>query len=147
MLINVYSEKHIWWSDMKKFLVPAVVIAVVIVIMVFSLKKEQDSGLTLGTLQAEASESGMPMVIQFTTDSCIVCRKMEPALNKVESESDGRYKFKKIDVGINTGIAIELGINAVPVQLFISSEGEVVDRHLGYLSYKDFSEIFAKHSF
>lgn len=132
---------------MKRIFIPAAVFAVMILIMVLSLKGERDSGLSLGMIKAEAAERGLPVIVQFTSDSCIVCRKMEPALNKVESEGEGRYMLKKVDVGVHSGLAVELGINAVPVQLFISSEGEVVDRHLGYLSYKEFQDIFEAHSF
>jgi thioredoxin 1 len=132
---------------MKKFIVPFVVVLIIAIILVLNLIAGKDSGITLGALQAEAVENQKPIIVQLTTDSCIICRNMEPTLNKVKSESQGRYMLKEIDVDINRSIAIELGINAVPVQLFIDAKGEVVEKHLGYLSYKDFIDIFEQHSF
>jgi thioredoxin 1 len=131
---------------MKKIIVPIAVLTAVALIMIFSLKTEQDGGLSLAMLQAEAAESGKALVVQFSSDGCITCRKMKPALEKVESEGADRYSVKVVDVDVNSGIAIELGITAVPVQLFISGEGEIIKRHLGYLSYKDFTDIFSEHS-
>ncbi|MGE4498273.1 MAG: thioredoxin family protein [Deferribacterales bacterium] len=131
---------------MKKIIVPVAVLAAVVLIMMFSLKTEKDGGLTLAVLQAEAAETGKPMVVQFTSDGCITCRKMKPALEKIEAEGGERYSLKVVDVDINTGIAIELGITAVPVQLFISEEGEILKKNLGYLSYKDFTDIFSEFS-
>ncbi|QAR32971.1 thioredoxin [Geovibrio thiophilus] len=131
---------------MKKIIVPIAVLTAVAVIMVLSLKTGKDGGLTLAMLQAEAAENGRALVVQFSSDGCITCRKMKPALEKIEAEGGERYYVKVIDVDVNSGIAIELGITAVPVQLFISDNGEIMERHLGYLSYKDFTDIFAEHS-
>lgn len=130
---------------MKK-IVPVIILAAAVLIMVFSLRTEKDGGMTLAALQAEAAETGKAMVVQFTSDGCITCRKMKPALEKIESEGADRYMLKVVDVDINTGIAIEMGITAVPVQLFISPEGQILKKNLGYLSYKDFTDIFAEYS-
>lgn len=130
---------------MKKFLVPVLVLFAIAVIMIFSLKSEHEAGLTLAMLQEEAIQSNKALVVQFSSDGCITCRKMKPALDKIEAEGGDRYGLKVVDIDINAGIAIELAITAVPVQIFISPKGEILQRHLGYLSYKDFTDIFTEH--
>lgn len=82
------------------------------------------------SFQKEVLESGLPVLVDFSATWCRPCRSMEPILEDVAREVDGKVVVGKIDVDENEDIANRFGIRSVPSML-VFSNGEVVERIVG----------------
>ena len=80
--------------------------------------------------------AGMVTMVDFGADSCVPCRMMEPVLNKLRKEYEGRAAIVFVNVMEHKQRALDQGIRAIPVQFFYDREGKMVHRHEGFLSEK-----------
>jgi thioredoxin 1 len=124
---------------MKKIIIPLAIAAIAAVVVFMSVSSGGGS-VTVETLKAQAVAAGKPLIVQLSTEGCIICRKMKPTIQQLKDDAAGKYDVVTVDLDKNTKLAQELKINAVPVQLFISAKGELIDKHAGGLSYRDFLE-------
>jgi thioredoxin-related protein len=85
----------------------------------------------------EASEKNLPLIIDFSTENCFYCKRLdattfrEPAISSVMNE---RFIPLKIDGGRESLLAERLAIQVYPTLLFASPDGRILDRPLmGYV--------------
>ena len=94
----------------------------------------------------ELKEYGLPIIIDFGSDSCIPCREMAPVLKTMNAEMQGKAIIKFIDVWKNTEAADGFPIQVIPSQIFINADGTpyVPDGDIGIefnmYSYKESGE-------
>ena len=75
----------------------------------------------------------MPVVVDFYADWCGPCKMLEPMMEKIEEEFEGKVVFVKLDVDSNPSTSQEYGITGIPaVKLF--KDGKVVDEFVGLQS-------------
>lgn len=82
---------------------------------------------------ARALASGKPTVIDLGSKTCIPCKEMAPILESMASEYKDRANILFIDVNQNERAAARFRVQAIPTQVFINSNGTVVQRHMGFL--------------
>ncbi|WP_022850347.1 thioredoxin family protein [Limisalsivibrio acetivorans] len=129
---------------MKKMLVPVAIFAAAAIVITFSMMPAAGGGMKPEELLAMAGASEKPLVIQLSSDGCVTCRRMQPTFEKLTGEYASDYRFEVIDVDANPKIAGAFQITAVPVQVILSNEGDVLLKHHGYFGYKEFSESLEK---
>jgi thioredoxin-like negative regulator of GroEL len=56
----------------------------------------------------------IPCIIDFYDDSCPPCKAIEPLLNDLSQEYDGRVDFLKVDIKKEEKLARELGVTNLP---------------------------------
>lgn len=96
----------------------------------------------------EAHDKNRPLVIDFSTDNCIYCRKLEtitfrdPAVVQLVGD---HFVALHLHVGAGGGpqaasLAQTLGIQGYPTLIFADPNGKVVGRQDGYVEPAEFSQ-------
>lgn len=67
--------------------------------------------------------SGLPVMIDFGSDSCIPCKEMAPTLKELNKEFEGKVIIKFVDVWKNPEAAKDFPIKVIPTQLFFDKDG------------------------
>lgn len=66
---------------------------------------------------------GLPIVIDFGSDSCIPCKEMAPVLAKLHEDLLGKAIIKFADVRKYTQLSDGYPINIIPSQMFFDKDG------------------------
>lgn len=103
------------------------------------MEKVTDSDFEQEVLQAE-----LPVAIDFGATWCGPCKKLDPIMEELAKEYEGRVKVRKIDVGEAPGVAQKYRVLSVPQVLFFK-EGQVVDTVVGLTGKPKLVEMFEKH--
>ncbi len=92
----------------------------------------------------EAHDKNLPLVIDFSTENCSWCRKLEAttfrdaAVVKLLSQ---RFVALRIDGEKDAGLAQKLGINAYPTLVFADPDGKILQKQDGYVKAAEFTQI------
>jgi thioredoxin 1 len=86
--------------------------------------KEADFALEAVAVDLESLTAyGLPIIIDFGSDSCIPCRQMAPVLETIHEEMRGRAIVKFVDVWKHTDAARGFPVQLIPTQVFIRADG------------------------
>ncbi len=83
-----------------------------------------------GNWTEEVEASDLPVVVDVTASWCPACRQMEPVIQKLADDLQGKVKVGKLDSDRNRRLVRELGVDRLPTILFFK-RGVVVDRMVG----------------
>lgn len=89
--------------------------------------------LNADNFEAEVLNSGLPVLIDFWAPWCGPCRVMNPVIDALATELDGKAKVAKLNIDDNVRLASRYGISAVPTFL-IFHEGRMVNMQSGIIS-------------
>jgi thioredoxin-like negative regulator of GroEL len=95
----------------------------------------------------EATETGRPLLMDFGTEACIWCRKLDattfrdPRVVKLLNE---RFIPVKVDANREMRLTQALGIDSYPTVILASAEGKVLGRHVGYADIAELNALLAK---
>ncbi|MFP4374049.1 MAG: thioredoxin [Spirochaetaceae bacterium] len=64
-------------------------------------------------------EGELPAIIDFYADWCGPCKMVEPVLEELAAEYDGKMHIYKIDTDAEQELAAAFGIQSIPSMLFI----------------------------
>ena len=64
--------------------------------------------------EKEVLRSEKPVVADFWAPWCGYCRRLAPAIDRLESEYGDKLKFVKIDTDDNAALADEYGVDTIP---------------------------------
>lgn len=67
---------------------------------------------------------GLPLIIDFGSDSCIPCQEMAPVLKELNAELRGKAIVKFVDVWKYPKLAEGYPISVIPTQLFFDKDGK-----------------------
>jgi thioredoxin 1 len=82
----------------------------------FELEAE---AIDLETLKAY----GLPIIIDFGSDSCIPCQQMAPVLQSMNAAMRGKAIIKFVDVWKHTTAANDYPVQVIPTQVIINADG------------------------
>lgn len=100
--------------------------------------------VTDATFDEEVLAASLPVIVEFTAPWCKPCRAIEPILDELERELEGRARVVAIDVDVNVGAPSRYGVLTVPtVTLFAGGEPRATV--LGAQPKRRFLEAFAPH--
>jgi len=95
---------------------------------------------------------GLPIIIDFGSDSCIPCKEMAPVLQTMNAEMQGKAIIKFVDVWKHAEAADGFPIQVIPTQIFIKADGtpyvpsDGIDIDFTMYSKKDTNEhVFTVH--
>ena len=80
--------------------------------------------------QTEVKESAAPVLVDFGAEWCGPCRALEPIVEELAQEFDGRLKVGRVDIDHSRQVATQFGIMSVPTIIFFKG-GEAVDKVVG----------------
>jgi thioredoxin 1 len=94
--------------------------------------------------EKEILQSPRPVLVEFGAEWCHPCRQLEPILEELASEWEGKVDFFQIDVDANTVTTIRFGVLGVPtLMLFVG--GADVERLTGYHPKKRIVDRLSPH--
>ncbi len=102
--------------------------------------------LTAANFKAEVLEASLPFLVSFWAGWCAPCKIVDPLVEEIASDYDGRARFGKVNIDDEEALAMEYGIRAVPT-LLIFKNGEVVDKMIGAHAKHDLTASLEKHLF
>lgn len=79
-----------------------------------------------GTAEVDFSalaEYGLPVIVDYGSDSCIPCKQMAPVLKKINAEMFGKAFVKFIDVWVYTDAADNVPVQVIPTQVLFNADG------------------------
>jgi thioredoxin 1 len=100
--------------------------------MAGSLKEFTDSNWT-----SEVLESPIPVLVDFWAPWCGPCRMLQPTIEKLAAEYEGKVKVGKMNTDENQDIPGSLGISAIPT-VVVFRGGKEFDRLIGVNSENKF---------
>lgn len=71
----------------------------------------------------EIRSYGLPVLVDFGSDSCYYCVMMEPLLEELNQELRGKAIIKFVDVNNNSTVADGFPLMGIPTQFFFDKEG------------------------
>ena len=78
----------------------------------------------------EVFESALPVLVDFTATWCAPCKEVDPIVDELAAEMDGKAKVVKLDIDESPNIYRQLNVNGVPTVIFFN-EGREEDRISG----------------
>lgn len=104
-------------------------------------------GENLDQALATAKKENRPVLVDFYTDWCGYCKKLDQ--NTFVDKEVVELASKAIPVKVNgerqPGIAAQYRVNAFPMVLILNPEGEVRVRLTGYMPPAEFAAALSKH--
>lgn len=91
---------------------------------------KKGSRFTDANFKKEVFESRIPVLVDFWSSWCPPCKMVEPVIEDLAVELDGKIKIGKINVDQNPQTAAEFGIAGVPT-FILFKEGKVLKREVG----------------
>ena len=78
----------------------------------------------------EVENSDLPVVVDVWGEGCGPCKMIEPMIDEVAAQFEGKAKVGKLNIGENMPLAAKFGISGVPTILFFKGGQEVADERI-----------------
>jgi len=90
--------------------------------------------------EAEVLGSQLPVLVDLYADWCQPCKQLEPILEQVASELQGKLKIVRIDVDRSPNIAAAFRVQSIPMMVLIHG-GRPVDQVIGLVDKRTLLEM------
>ncbi len=79
----------------------------------------------------------LPCLVEFSAGDCGPCKTMEPILDGLARDYQGRFRIETIDIWKRPSAGEEHNIRMYPTQIFYDKMGNELFRHEGFFSRDD----------
>lgn len=83
------------------------------------------------TFESEVLEADEPTLVDFWAEWCGPCKMVEPVIEALAEEYDGRMLVARMDVDANRQTPTDYGIRGIPT-LILFKDGEEATRIVGF---------------
>ena len=74
-------------------------------------------------------------LVDFYSDSCIPCKKLNPVLGDLEDEAGDEFQIFKLNTNFDLDVAEKYGVASTPTLILFKS-GSEIDRKNGFLTFE-----------
>ncbi len=99
--------------------------------------------LTDTNFDTEVFKSDLPVLVDFWATWCGPCQMVEPAIEELAQEYQGKIKVGKLNVDDNPKKAQELKVMSIPT-VIIFSKGKEIERKIGVQSKEEYKRLIEK---
>ena len=99
--------------------------------------------VTDSEFEREVLEADTPVLVDFWAEWCGPCHQLDPIVEDLAEEYDGRVKFVKIDTEENFDTPARYGILGLPA-LLVFKDGNKVDEIRGLRPKSDLNSLLEK---
>ena len=95
----------------------------------------------------EAAETGRPLLLDFGTESCFWCKKLDATTfrdPKIMARLNAGFVAVKIDANKNPRLTAALAVESFPTLILATAEGKVIGRHDGYAEVSELNALLNK---
>lgn len=103
------------------------------------------AAVTDGDFETEIEKHEGLAVVDFWATWCGPCRIVEPALDQLAAEFEGKAKVRKMDVDTNIKTPARFSVRSIPAILFFK-DGKLVDQVIGAASKAHLEQKFRQHA-
>ena len=143
-----------------KILVPVLIAIAIVGVYIIKNNSQTTNDIDQVAFALDATEDfdldeilsyGLPVIIDFGSDSCIPCKEMVPALKKLNEDLKGKAIVKFVDVWKNADAAAAIPLRVIPTQFFFDKDGKpyVPDNKdsafIMYLNQETGEHVFTAH--
>ena len=89
-------------------------------------------------------DSKLPVLIDFWAEWCGPCRILNPTIQELKKEYDGKVKVLKVNVDRNQQLSAHFQVRSIPV-VYLIKNNEAVERVIGLNKKEAYKEIIEKH--
>lgn len=100
--------------------------------------------VTDDTFESEVLQAMEPTLVDFGAEWCGPCKMIEPVVEEVAQEYNGRLRVVKVNVDANPGTPQRLGIMGIPT-LILFKNGAEATRIVGYRTKEALVEELLPH--
>ena len=86
--------------------------------------------VTDATFDAEVLAAPIPVLVDFWAEWCPPCKAMDPILEDVAAELEGKVKIVKLDVEENPSTTVRYNVRAMPTMI-VFKDGAPADIRVG----------------
>lgn len=94
--------------------------------------------------QAEVLDSAEPVLVDFSAVWCGPCKMLDPIIEQLSQEWQGKVKFVKVDADQNPNIVMQYRVMGIPTLLLFKG-GEIKERVTGYQPKDKLAAKFSPH--
>jgi thioredoxin len=94
--------------------------------------------------KTEVLESSQPVLVDFSAVWCPPCKMLDPIVQQLAGEWEGKVKVVKIDSDENPNLVMQFGVMGIPTLLFFKG-GEIKERITGYMPKEKLVARFSPH--
>lgn len=89
-------------------------------------------------------KSELPVLLDFYSDTCIPCKKLNGPLGDIEDDNEGKLKVYKVNVNYDEALAKKYGVTSVPTLVLIKN-GTEITRNTGAVGYDEIDSMISEH--
>lgn len=104
----------------------------------------QSNTIVLNFPNFDSTLAGSTILVDFWAEWCAPCKMLDPILEDVASELDGRLKIGKVNVDDNRVIANKYGIMNIPTMILFK-DGKKVHQFVGVQTKERIIHLLKKH--
>lgn len=100
--------------------------------------------ITDATFGPEVVEVGGVVLVDFGAEWCHPCKQLDPVVEELADEWDGRVRVMKLDIDNNVDSTMKYQVMGVPT-LILFKDGEPVERLTGFMPKKKIIDKLSPH--
>ena len=126
----------------------SLILIIFLVLGVFFIKKYTKSvdEVENNTQEVEIySNNTVVKMINFTAEGCMPCKQMEILMRELKNEYSGIVEILELDIYEYSNLSSKYSVMYTPTQVFLNSDDEIVETHVGFLGKSKIKDIMKKY--